>query len=138
MEHEVENETMERVYDSDQDEYFLTHKTKIKTKTETESSEKTKMRVYVPQSGFTNPDEDDHIIKPKHSTKTETKPKAAIPCWVFEETIKNYTALKTHMKKHWRENTAAANDYVIKSSLNHRQIYITRANENLSIKTMNQ
>ena len=42
---------------------------KPETKTETESSDKTMKRVY-------NPDDDDHILKPK--AKTGTRPKAKI------------------------------------------------------------
>ena len=70
MEDEVEDETMERLYDSDEDDNFLTHKTKTETKTE--SSDKTMKRVY-------DPDEDHHILKPKNKTQTEAKPKIVVP-----------------------------------------------------------
>ena len=78
---EVEEETMERVYDSDQDEYFLTPKTKTKT----ESSDKTMKVVY-------DPDKDDHIL----NTKDNNGPKAVVPCWACGKTFKNDRALKTH------------------------------------------
>ena len=108
MEDEVDDETMERVYDSDQDEYFLAPKTKTKTKTE--SSYKTMKRVY---------------------DQSETKPKAVVPRWAYGKTFKNDTALENHFNKHWRENMATTHDYVIKSSFNQKQIYITKLNNEL-------
>ena len=33
------------------------------------------------------------------------------------------------MNKHWRENISTTNDYVLKSSFNHRQIYNRGVNE---------
>ena len=69
-----------------------------------------------------DPDEDDHILKPKDNIG----PKAVVPCWACVKTFKNDTALKTHRNKHWRENIATTNDYVIKSSFNQKQIYITK------------
>ena len=100
---------MERVYDSDQDEHFLTPKTKTKTKTE--SSNKTMKRVY---------------------DQSETKPKAVVPCWAYGKTFKNDTAIENHFSKHWRENMATTNDYVIKSSFNQKKIYITKLNKELN------
>ena len=99
-EDEVEDESMERVYYSDQDEYFLTpnSKTKIKPKTQIETQ---------PQ------------------TQTETKSKVVVPCSACGEKIKNDFALQTHMNEHWRENIAATSDYDIKSSFNQQQLKIT-------------
>ena len=96
-----------------------TSNTKFDAKAKTKSSDKTMERLY-------GPDEDDFIPKHKDITKTETKAKAVVPCWACGETFKDATALKTHMNKHWRENIATTNVYVIKSSINQKQIYITQ------------
>ena len=67
---------MERVYDSDHDEYFLAHETKAKTKPKTQTQIK---------------------------IETETKPKNVVPCWVCcENFYANFYALQTHMNKNWR------------------------------------
>ena len=97
---ESSDDTMERAYYSNQHEYFLVPKTKTKSKIQ---------------------------IETQTQTKTESRLKAIVPFWVCCETFKIDTILKTHMNKHWRENIATTNDYVIKS--NFRQIYIRGVNE---------
>ena len=74
-----------------------------------------------------DPDEDDHILKPKDNFG----PKAVVTCWACGKTFENETALKTHMNKHCRENISTTNDYVTKSSFNQTQIYITKLKNEL-------
>ena len=71
---------------------------KTKTKTESESSDKTMKRVY-------DPDEDDHILRPKDKTKTETDPNVVVPCWICDANFKNDIALKININKLWKEWT---------------------------------
>ena len=65
---ESSDETVERVCDSDQDEYFLVPKSKTKPKAQ---------------------------IQLQTQTKTETRSKDVLPYWFCGETFKNDTALKT-------------------------------------------
>ena len=58
-------------------------------------------------------------------------PKVVVLCWVCDEKFKNDFAQKAHKNKHWRENIASTSNYDIKSSFNHRQLYITKSNNEL-------
>ena len=110
---------MERVYKSDEDDYIFKTRAKAETKTKTD------------------------IIK----TETETGIDIAKtePCWVCGDKFKNQIGLQTHMNKHMRESVIStdprsgytnpsfaiqgicfADNYIIKSSLSQRQLYITK------------
>ena len=84
-----------------------------------------------------DPDEDDYFLKQKDNTETETRPETVLPCWTCGETFENDTDLKTHMNKHWRKQIAVTNDYVVKSSFNQKQIFITELNNEL-IQNINE
>ena len=105
-EDEVKDATMETVYDSDQDENFLTPNSKTTTKPKTQ-------------------------IQTQSQSPTESMPKVVVLCWVCDEKFKNDFAQKAHKNKHWRENIASTSNYDIKSSFNHRQLYITKSNNEL-------
>ena len=116
-----EEEILEKVFNSDENDYII--KTKTKTK---------------------------DIIKTKDIFKTETETETEL-CWVCGDKFKNQIGLQTHMNKHWRENvvlndlrssfanqgTCFADNYNIKSSFNQRQLYITKSNGNF-IKDINE
>ena len=71
---------------------------KTKTKTKSESSDKIMKSVY-------DPDDDDHILKPKDKTKTETDPYVVVPCSICDANFKNDIALKIYIDKLWKERT---------------------------------
>ena len=131
-------ENMVRMYDPDEDEYYLIPKPKpqpqlmIKPKPIPENVE----RVY-------DPDEDDYILVPKKvlpelkRASPPAKTQTVVPCWVCGQTFKNDIGLQTHMKKHWRENVAQDKNFNIKSSFNQRQLYITKSDDSF-IKDINE
>ena len=104
-----EEESLEKAYKSDEDDYMS------KTKTKTKDAIKTK-----------------DIIKTETETETKTE-----PCWVCGDKFKNQIGLQTHMNKHWRENVVLNDNYNIKSSFNQRQLYITKSNGSF-IKDINE
>ena len=111
-------EILERVYNSDEDDYIIKTRAKAETKTKTD------------------------IFKTKDIIKTETETGIDIaktePCWVCGDKFKNQIGLQTHMNKHMRESvistdpsfanqgTCFADNYTIKSNFNQRQLYITK------------
>ena len=120
-----EEEILERVYNSDEDDYIIKTRAKAETKTKTVN------------------------IKTKDIIKTETETGIDIaktePCWICGDKFKNQIGLQTHMNKHMRESvistdprngytnpsfanqgTCFADNYTIKSSFNQRQLYITK------------
>ena len=106
---ESEEEILERVYNSDEDDYIIKTRAKAETKTKTD------------------------IIKTKDIIKTETGIDIAKtePCWVCGDKFKNQIGLQTHMNKHMRESVIStdpsfADNYTIKSNFNQRQLYITK------------
>ena len=109
----VTDEILERVYNSDEDDYVLRPKDLqnsfanntrdiIKTKTETETKTKTK------------PKPDDNIY-------TRIK----YVCKEFHEEFRNKTALTTHSYSHNRMYLENTEDFDINSSQNMREFYIT-------------
>ena len=115
---ESEEEIMERVHDSDEDDYLLKPKTKAKTNTKDIIKTKTKTET-------------------KDITKTETELKNDIdiaktePCSVCGDKFKNQIGRQTHMNKHMRESVISENprfaNYSIKPSFNQRQLYIAKS-----------
>ena len=94
---EVEDETRERVYNSDKDDYVIrpndNTKDIIKTKTETETKDKTKPKT-----------EDGPEARLRHTIYTRIK----YECKEFHEEFRNKIALTTHSYSHNRkylENT---------------------------------
>ena len=113
-----EEEILERVYNSDEDDYIIKSRAKAENKTKTD------------------------IIKTKDVIKPETESGIDIaktePCWVCGDKFKNQIGLQTHMNKHMTESvistdpsfanqgTGFADNYTIKSSFNQKQLYINK------------
>ena len=111
---EVEDETRERVYKSDEDDYVLRPKVntkdKIKTKTETETKAKTNPKT-----------EDGPEAMLRHTIYNRIK----YECKEFHEEFRNKIALTTHSYSHdckYLENTEY---FDINFSQNMREFYIT-------------
>ena len=113
-EDEVEDETRERVYNSDEDDYILKPKDNTKdinkTKSETETKGKTKPKT-----------EDGPEAMLRHTIYTRIK----YECKECHEEFRNKIALTTHSYSHNRKYLENTEYFDINSSQNMEEFYIT-------------
>ena len=103
-------------------------RSKTKSKTENESKAKTETKTETKPEPKTE-------AKTETNTKTETK--SIVVCWVCGNKFKDQIGLQTHMNKQWRENVVLNDNYNFKSSINQKQLYITKSNDSF-IKDFNE
>ena len=137
-------EDMERVYDSEEEYYFLGPKpqTESKPRTETESKSESKPKgasPLVPQTESIPEDNTKDFIKTKPitipKTKTEDRPEIMLrhniysrikyECKECHAEIKNKIALTTHSYSHNRKYLENTEYFAINSSQNIKEFYIT-------------